>query len=314
MRNQEVRILTRKIDRIFEQVYSMNESMSVENKRQMVLGFEDGINELFGKDQFAGRFVRNLARGAKSVVDTAKSGAEKAKATYNTMVSKGKEYYEKGKKLAGDAWDAMVNFGKKVLNGIEEGYNKAVESVVSNYNTFVESVKGAYQQAVNSVVEAYSQMKEKAEAFKEYFKGLYNDILAKTTKLIQDTKEKISETKEKISEWLESNKSSIEKSIDDAKRSGIDSMNELAEMAKKGLTKGGKLVGSVVIIICFGSIYLLVEGIKKVPGIYDAAMEMTKNYVKKELVELNARWEEGWSGDEAKESFRHIKTFENFKY
>lgn len=303
MRNQEVIILTRKVNRIFEQVYSMNESMSIEEKRQMVLGFEDGINELFGG-------LGKLAAKAQKFVT---KGAEKAKSTYNNMVSKGKEYYEKGKKLAGDAWDAMVSFGKKVLNGIEQGYNKAVESVVSSYNTFVESVKGAYQQAVNSVVEAYSQMKEKAEAFKEYFKGLYNDILAKTTQLIQDTKSKIIETGEKISQWIESNKSSVEKSISDAKQSGIDSMNELAEMAQKALVKGKKVASDVAylaVFICIAPIVLIIEGIKKVPEIYDAAVEMSVNFIKNEVAEIKTQYQE----EMAKESLRHIKTFESFKY
>ena len=303
MRNQEVRILTRKIDRIFEQVYSMNESMSVENKRQMVLGFEDGINELFGG-------LGKLAAKAQKFVT---KGADKAKATYNTMVSKGKEYYEKGKELAGDAWDAMVNFGKKVLSGIEEGYNKAVQAVVSNYNSFVESVKGAYQGAVNSIVEAYGKMKDKAEAFKEYFKGLYNDILAKTTKLIQDTKAKMVEAGEKVSQWFESNKASVEKNISDAKQSGIDSMNELADMAKKALEKGKKVASDVAYIslfICVLPVVLLVKGIQKVPEIYNSAVEMSKNFIKKEIVDIKEAYRE----EMANESFRHISTFESFKY
>lgn len=304
MRNQEVLTLTRKIDRIFEQVYSMNESLSAENRRQMVLGFEDGINERFGK--FIGTFGANINKAFRK-------GAEKLKSTYNAMVSKGQEYYEKGKKLAGDAWNAMLEFGKKVLSGIEQGYNKAVQSVMSSYNSFVESVKSASQSAVNSIVEAYDKMKNKAEAFKEYFKGLYNDILAKTVKLIQDTKSKMVEAGEKTAQWIDSNKAEIEKTISDVKKSGIDSLNQLADMGKKVLEKGKKVTSDILLIglfICVATIKLIVEGIRKAPEIYDSAIEMTKNFINAEIAEMKEYYRE----EMAKESFRHISTFENFKY
>jgi vacuolar-type H+-ATPase subunit H len=303
MRNQEVLTLTKKIDRIFEQVYSMNESLSVESRRQMILGFEDGINERFGiLGNIGGKIHKALIKGS-----------EKVKSTYNAMVSKGQEYYEKGKKLAGDAWNAMLEFGKKVLSGIEQGYKKAVESVVSSYNSFVESVKSAHQSAVNSIVEAYGKMKNKAEAFKEYFKGLYNDILAKTVKLIQDTKSKMVEAGEKTDQWFASNKAAIEKTISDAKQSGIDSMNQLGDMGKKVLEKGKKVTSDIFylsLLICAAPIILIVEGIQKAPEIYDSAIEMTKNFINTELAEIR----ENYRKEMAKESFRHISTFENFKY
>lgn len=301
--HNEVNNLTRKINSIFEQVYSINESISVDEKRQLVLGFEDGINELFGG---LGKFGAKVNKFFKSTTD-------KAKSTYDSMVNKGKEYYEKGKQLAGDAWNSMINFGKKVLTRIEQGYNKAVDLVISNYNSFVEAVKNTYQQAVDLVIEAYDKMKSKAEAFEEYFKGLYNDVLAKTTKLIADTKRKMMETGDKVNNWIQANKESITKNKEMAKQSGIDAMRQLSEMVSNVLEKSKKGAGeiaSIAFFICVAPIVLLIEGVKKIPTIYNSAIEITKKFVQDEIADIKTQYQD----EMTKESFRHIKTFESFKY
>lgn len=302
MRNSDVLILTRRINRIYDQVYSLNESLSNEERRYLILGFEDGINE-----EFIGRALgkaRNFLKGS----------AKKAKQAYNYMSKKGEEYYNRGKKLAGDAWKSMKEFGDKIIKSVESGFNKAVESVVSSYNSFVSGIRSTYEGVVNSISEAYKKMKEKSEAFKEYLKGVYNDIIAKTSKLISDTKNKISEAGENMDKWMKENKESLSKKAREVKNSGIESMVKLSNIISDILDRSKKTAKDILgisVFICVAPIVLIVEGVKRIPGIYDYVVKMVNEYVNKQIEEYKQVTSEY---DAKSESLTYIKTFENFRY
>jgi dsDNA-binding SOS-regulon protein len=304
MMNNEVLTLTRRINSIFERVYSLNESLSVEDRRYLILGFEDGINE-----EFIGRALgkaRNFVKG----------GVERAKKGYEDASKKGQEYYERGKKLAGDAWDSIKEFGNKIIKGIEAGFNKAVSVVVSNYNSFVSVVTKSYQDAVNSISEAYDKMKNKAESFKEYFKGIYNDIIAKTTKLIADTKQKMIDTGDDLNKWIESNKESISNKVEESKRSGIESMNKLSKIISDILSKTKKTAKDIIglsIFICVSPIIIIVNGVKKIPGIYDYVVSSVNEYINKQIQEyklvtseFDSRNDKNQGDEEVKNKYKEL--------
>lgn len=304
MINSDVLILTRRINRIYDQVYSLNESLSNEEKRYLILGFEDGINE-----EFIGRALgkaRNFLKGS----------AEKAKKTYNYMSAKGEEYYNRGKKLAGDAWESMKEFGNKIIKSVESGFNKAVSVVVSSYNSFVSGIRSTYEGVVNSISEAYEKMKEKSEAFKEYLKGVYNDIIAKTSKLISDTKNKISEAGENMDKWVEENKESLSKKAQEVKNSGIESMTKLADIISDILNKSKKAaedIAGISFFICVVPILLIIEGVKKIPGIYDYVVKMVNEYVNKEIAvynklasEFDSRNDKNQGDEEVKNKYKEL--------
>lgn len=304
MKNREVLILTTKINKIFEKVYSVNESLSSEERNQLTQGFEDGINELFG---FAGK----LAAKAKNLVSDM---GQKAKQAYNDMVQKGKSYYEKGKELAGQAWDAMQKFSSDVVNKVKSAFSAASELVVSNYMSFKNKIVIAYQESLATISEAYAKMKEKGEAFVETCKGIWTDILEETSLLIQSCKEKMLATKEGISKWLETNKQELDKNIEAAKASTIDTIKVLGDKVKSALEKGKQVAGDVLsisVFVCVFPMIKLIEGVKAIPGVYDSSVKIAKEFIAKELEEIKSEYAKELA---KKESFKYLKTFENFKY
>jgi hypothetical protein len=113
--------------------------------------------------------------------------------------------------------------------------------------------------------------------------------------------------KEGVNEWFTKNKAELEKSAREAKSSSIDSMKRLGDLASDALAKASKTaveIGKVAIIICVLPIIAIVEGIKAIPGVYDSAVEMVKNYVEKQVADFRTM----------SENLRYIKTFEGFKY
>jgi len=295
-KNIDVFILIENIDSIWNQVYSVNESMTLSERRELIRGFEDGINELFGK----------WAAKAMNFKDKLVGGAKQA---WSNMAAKGKEYYEKGKQLAGAAWESIREFAGNVMSKIRESYGKAVESITTSYQSFKLNVSNAYQEALKSISSAYESMKDKAAAFTEACKGIWSDILEESALLIQATKDKLSAMKEGVNDWFAKNKVELEKIVSEAKSSSVDSMKKLGDSTSVVLSKATKTageIGCVALFICVAPIVGLVDGVKAIPGVYDSAVEMVKNFVEKEAAE--------YAEYRVKESLRYIKTFEGFKY
>ena len=293
-KNINVLILTEGIEKIWNRVYSVNESMTVSERKELIRGFEDGINEGIGS------LLGRAWKSGKELV----GGAKQA---WNAMAAKVKEYYEKGKKLAGEAWEKMKEFAGSVMQKIKESYSKAIESITTSYQSFKLAISNAYQEALKSINSAYESMKDKAAAFAEACKGIWSDILEESALLIQATKDKLSAMKEGVNEWFAKNKAELEKSVIQAKSSSIDSMKRLGDLASGALAKASKTaaeIGEVAIVICVLPIIAIVEGIKAIPGVYDSAVEMVNNYVEKQVADFR----------KMSESLRYIKTFENFKH
>jgi len=297
MKNREVLILESGINKIYNQVYNVNESVTSSQRKQLILGFEDGINELFGKwGAKAMNFKDKLVGGAKQA--------------WNTMAAKGTEYYEKGKKLAGDAWEKFKKFSDDVSLKVKEYYGKALDYIDTSYQSFKVTLSKGYQEALLSINQAYEAMKDKAQAFGETCKGIWSDILEESALLIQAMKEKFVAMKESVNQWFTKNKADLEKSVSEAKTSGIESLSKLGDTISNILSKATKTAvefGAVALFICILPIVLLIRGIKAIPGVYDSAVEMVKNFIEKEVAEYNQYRIK-------KESLKHIKTFENFKY
>lgn len=295
-RSREVLVLNQTLERIFNKVYSVNESMSSNQRELLIMGFEDGINELFGK----------WTAKAMNLKDKLVSNTKK---TWNSMVDKGKEYYEKGKKLAGDAWESMQKFANNVVNKVKESYNSAVTKISSGYDAFKSSISNAYQESLNTINQAYNSMKNKGEAFVEACKGVWADVLKETSLLIQKIKEKMGSMKNGFNEWVEKNKSSLTESINKSKSSGIESMNKLSELASSVLSKSKKVardIGFISFFMAVASINLLLNGIKSIPGIYDSAVKMVNEFIEKEIAEHNKHRVKN-------EKFKYLKAFESFK-
>lgn len=286
--NRHSIVLESKIENIFNQVYSnrLNESLSSYQKNQLQAGFEDGINEVLGKLLAKGVTAISGAGDKLKAFGTRIVGGGKKALDYVT--AKGNEYYEKGKKLAGDAIKNLQEFKDKLIKDIVEGYDAAVAKIAAGYEAFKTQMTIIYQKTIKAIEESYVAMKDKAAAFAEYIKGAFSEILAKISLLAQSTKEKFLAMKEGFNEWVNKNKKSISESLEKLKTLGIKGIEQFIELSKKALEGGKdvlKLIGILSIAIILGPIILLIAGLKAIPGIIESAKEMISNYINREIEE-----------------------------
>jgi gas vesicle protein len=307
--NFNVIILTEEINIIWNKVYSVNESLSYNERMQLRKGFEDGINEFFGD------LRKSLTKGASMLYHGAKK-------RFDQSVSKAKDYYEKGKKLAGDAWKAIEKFANDVVDKIQSGFTSAVDSITSGYEKFKQSISTTIKDASESITQAYEKMKDKGEAFLESFKGVIHDTIGQGKILKQGLVDKFKAMGEKASEWIKQNKESIEKTAMEMKSTGTEAMKSIADITLKLLKSGAKTVlvtSAIAIMLASGTFNLLVKGVQKIGEGANYVKAQVDEFIEKEKEEWknsSGGWEEGKEAVYGKtsENLRYIKKFENFKY
>jgi hypothetical protein len=167
------------------------------------------------------------------------------------------------KKLAGDAWEKFKKFSDDVSLKVKEYYGKALDYIDTSYQSFKVTLSKGYQEALLSINQAYEAMKDKAQAFGETCKGIWSDILEESALLIQAMKEKFVAMKESVNQWFTKNKADLEKSVSEAKTSGIESLSKLGDTISNILSKATKTAvefGAVALFICILPIVLLIRG------------------------------------------------------
>jgi hypothetical protein len=306
--NFNVIILTEEINMIWNRVYSVNESISYNERMQLRMGFEDGINELFGRMKDA------ISKGTSKLYHGAKKRFDKS-------IEKGREYYEKGKKLAGDAWESIKKFADDVSNKIQSGFKSAVDSITSGYDSFKQSVSNTIKEASDSINQAYEKMKSKGEAFLESFKAIIHGAIAKGKMFKQEVTGKFKAMGDKITQWVEQNKSSIEKSALEVKQSGTKAMKDVSEKVLNIIKSGSKVVGAIAMLAIFAVVEifsLLYKGVRKIGEGASYVANQVDEFIEKEKREwaesdAGSAWRAG-KEEVYSENHKYIKTFENFKY
>jgi phage-related protein len=307
--NFNVIILTEEINMIWNKVYSVNESLSYNERMQLRKGFEDGINEFFGSIR------KSVEKGASKLFHGAKK-------RFDQSVDKAKDYYEKGKKLAGNAWEAIKKFADDISDKIQSGFNSAVDSITSGYEKFKQSISNTIKDASESITQAYEKMKDKGEAFLESFKGIVHGAIAKGKIFKQGIVDKFKAMGEKTGEWIKQNKESIEKTAMEMKSTGTEAMKSIADMTLKLLKSGAKAAlatGVIAIMLVAGTFNLLVKGVQKIGEGANYVKAQVDEFIEKEKEEWknsSGGWEEGKEAVYGKtsENLQYIKKFENFKY
>jgi phage-related protein len=306
--DKESMALAAKMDRIFEEIYSVNESIDDSSRQEMQRGFEDGINELFGG---LGKFAAKTKKFFTGVKDKASDAYDKGKEAVSRAVDKTKDFYQKGKDMAGKAWDAMVEFKDKVVAKVKEGLAKAKEAIGNGWNSFRSAISNAYAKSIEAISSAWSKMKEKGAAFADAVSRIWGNIVDKTKEMISGIKEKFIAMKEKFSEWLSSSRGSLMKSVMNAKNSVIEGFSWLAGKASdavKGIAKGAGAALAVAVFICTYPFIFAVKGLKAIPVAYEKAIDAVKGFIRSEIEEIKRAYQE----EMAKESFGRIMTFQRF--
>lgn len=290
------------IEKIYNEVYSVNESLDVHERRMLIQGFEDTINEGIGS------FLGKVAGKTKSFF----KGNDSKKGIFGRIGDKSKELYNKGKEMAGKVWNSITEFFDGVVTKLKEGLNNAKEWVLNKYEKFKEVLSKVYTNAKISILNAYETMKDKMKEFGQVCSKIWDNILNSTKELITNIKEKFISLKDKFSEWLEKNKQSLMETATRLKESSIATLVRLGEKLRMALTSTKNRISqisTIVLSICSAPLIYLVNGIKKIPTLYINAIERIKNFIKNEIEDFKL----AYSTEMARESFGKIYTFEGFK-
>ncbi len=97
-----------KLDRIYNEVYRTNEANS-EDRKIIIAGFEDAINEGIGKW---------LGKAAGSIASAPSKIGKAVKTTWDTISNKTKDLYNKG-----------VEKGKEVVANVKDWFKRTGEAI-----------------------------------------------------------------------------------------------------------------------------------------------------------------------------------------
>jgi len=308
--------LVSKIEQITNEVYFLNESLDMYDRRSLIMGFEDGMNEERSWAEWAGGGVAWLQKKAANVVGQVKQGL-------NYAIEKGNEYYERGKELAGEAWDSIKKFSADVLNGLTTAYKSALDTIQSGYNKFISMMSNAYTTASEAIKSAYNKLKEKGEAFVNACKSIYQKVIENSILAYQATKEKFISMGNGFTKWINNNADSIKKQAEEAKTSTVAGISKLGEMVSNAMTKTGEFVSNamtktgevaskvamIALFVIVWPIKTLINGIKSIPLVYDSAVDAVSKFVESTISDFK----KGHTDEMGKnESLKYIISFNNF--
>lgn len=300
--NYQVNKLKREIRSIMNEVYSVNESITMLERQELIRGFEDGINEEIGG--FLGRMAGKTANFFSKAADKATEWKDKSskaistmgtniKNTYNAAVKKAEEFYQKGKQLAGEAWEKIKNFADQCVQKIQSGYAAAMNAIASGWKSFKNALSTTYNEVSQAISSAWEQMKEEAAAFGEAIAAIWANIVKETAAMIQSMKQKMKEMGEKSSKWIQENKAELEKDAQIAAQSTLEGLKTLGQKTMEILKQGKDIAVEVGMVIVFMVVYpfeLLWKGIKAIPGVAERVSVMVKDFINKEVEEYKSEY------------------------
>jgi len=305
------RILNLRLNKIFEQVYGVNEGLSIYEKKALVQGFEDGIME---------GFFGNVARKVGKAVG-------KTKKFVSDTYDKGKKLvddsYEKGKELAKKAWNNVKDFVVSIKNKIQNGFNDAINYVLKSYNDFKNKIIEVYNSVINDMLSAYNSLKDKSKelangileainSFKEQLKK-QKDLLIKNFINKKDNFIKfVTDNYNNLVEVAKSNIKSGYKKLQEVGKKSLEILNSI----KNGAITVAKVSGYVIAMIVVGSVQLIGYIGKtiynKSQELYDISKEQLKSLVE-DIASIPAEYSAGVAQGVKNENLKYIKTFENFR-
>lgn len=272
------------ISQIYDKVYRLDESISLEDRNLIIQGFEYGMNEGLGK--FIGKTIaktKNLISGAKDkAVDTWDNFKQKSSDTIDKIKSKGSEMWNKGKELAKNAWDSIGNFFSEIKNKVSQGISAAGKAISNGYNAFKTKISEVYDNVRISITNAIDATKEKMGEFKLACQKVFSDIISKIKSFFVSTRDKITQ----IKGWISNSYESIKKSLLEAKKSGVKWFSEFAEKVSKLMESSGqkaKKISATALFICTWPFIKMINVFKKMPEIYTKVIDSVKNFFNKEI-------------------------------
>ena len=285
-------IFKKEIDSIYENLYSINESLSSSESNDFVRGFRDGIKEGF-------KLVNE--NGWESILEWNPFKAV-AKGV-GAVVGGAKGLYNQGKQMAAKAWASVSQFATDVMNKIKTGIQTAATWVSQQPGKIKEYLSGVYNQAVADMKSAYETLKDKATELVTSIQNVWNQITTDIQTAIQTAKTAVCKTEESAKAWFEKNKQITINQANELKQSTTEWLKKAGETALQittaignGTAKALIGVGALVALVIIGPIDLLVKGIKAVPELYTAAQKQVEaglNAIEKQWEAIGEEYNKG---------------------
>lgn len=268
------------LDGIYNQVYMLRESLSEEESRIFIAGFEDGINEGIGKW---------LGKAAGWISDI----PNKVRKAARYVGDKARDLYGKGKAWASKAIDKVKSWMSDAAEKIRGWVSDAGKWISEKYDLFVEKMKSAFSSMGKKLVELWEATKEKSKALWEATKNLFSRIVDSIKSGYKSVKEKLSRMGTRISEWVKKNWEKLKEGAAAAK----DRLSELYRRALEALRKGGaavkKWVGVLALWLVIKPAKKVSEFFRKIPELYREYSGRLKKFIDKEILDFKIGWEEG---------------------
>ncbi len=272
--------LKSELDKIYDQVYMVRESMSSEDSAIFLAGFEDGINEGIGKW---------LGKAAGWISDI----PNKVKKSARYIADKTRDLYNRGKEWASKAIDKLKNWMSDAYDKVKTWMSDAGKWISEKFEVFVQKVKDAFSAMGKKLVELWEATKEKSKAFWEATKSFFSRMTESIKKGYASAKEWLIKMGGNISEWA---KKSWEKLKDLAGRAK-DKMTELYLKAIEALKKGGaavkKWIGIVALYLIIKPTEKIKEWLKKIPELYDRYSKIISEFIDRQVQDFKLGFEEG---------------------
>lgn len=287
-----------KIDKIYEKVYNINESLSLIESKDFMRGFNDGIKEGWFSNAAgaAGKFLGKTFQGAK---DT----------------------YSKGKDMASRAWATVKEFADSVYTKIKNGISTASDWVSSQPAKIKEYLGGVYNGVIEDLSTAYTKLQGKSVELQQAVSNIMTNIKTNINSGSQKIKAYWLKNKEQAQQWYSVNKKIVEQQALEAKNSsiswlkqaGIDTLNILGKIGK-GTLKVAQVIVEISLFLIFSPFVLLAKGAIKLE-------KVAHKFVADGIDAIGEEWEKSVSefktqfAEQQKplgENFKHIKSFESF--
>lgn len=281
-------IFKKEIDSIYEKLYSINESLSLEDSKEFIRGYQEGIQEGWNifqehiNDENPFTFVKEalfggLAKGIGSVVGGAKG------------------LFQQGKQMAARAWKTVADFSTEIMNKVKNGINQAIDWISEQPAKVKQFLTDLYKKTVEELKSAYNLLKDKANELAAAVTNIFNNVVSSIKAGFEKAKSKVLATEEAAKAWFDKNYQIVVQTAEEWKASTIEWMkkagqtiSDVATKVKNGAIKAIAGVGLCVAVIVVGPFYLLIKGIMAVPELY----RMAKTQVDNGLTALGNYWME----------------------
>jgi len=294
-------VFKKQIDSIYEKLYSINESLSSENSKELIRGFNDGIKE--GYELFNENInnlnewnpFKSVAKGvgiAKGATKGLWNQGKQAVASTGNAIS---NVYQQGKQLATEIWGKIQTMIQKISKGI----SSAATWIVKQPGEIKTKLTAVMNEALDELKSAYDAFKDKAEEFKTSITKFWDTMKTNVTTTIKNAKDALVKagiaTEETAKQWILNNKIAITTAAQELQQSSVAWMKTAGKKVLEGLTAVGngtltalKFIFKAVIIMFITPFHVLYLGIKQIPDLY----AKSKDVIEAGINKLGESWME----------------------